>query len=132
MLAEALRLIYPDIDLESKVIVIDDGTGPRIGVWNDPRPQPDAVAIANAVLLSVKAERIAAINAECRARLFARYGTAEEQVSRSLGIYGVAEQESMTAGIAATIDASNVAQNAVLSAVSQTEIEAVTVTWPGI
>ena len=76
--------------------------------------------------------RIAAINAECRARLIARYGPAEEQVSRSIGVYGAQAQSDMQAGIAATIDASNVAQNAILAAADLAAVEAVTVTWPVI
>jgi hypothetical protein len=90
------------------------------------------LATADEILTATKAERIEAINAEARSRLIARYGTAEEQVSRALGIYGTAEQEAMTAGIAATIDASNVAQNAILSATDTATVEAVAVTWPVI
>lgn len=84
------------------------------------------------ILLAVKAERIVAINAECRARLLARYGPAEEQVSRSIGVYGAQEQADMAAGIAATIDASNTAANAVLSAADIAAVEAVSVSWPAI
>lgn len=84
------------------------------------------------VLAATKAERIALINADCRARLIARYGPAEEQVSRSLGIYGTAEQQAMQVGIAATIDASNTASNAILATATVAEMEAVTVQWPVI
>ena len=84
------------------------------------------------VLDAAKAVRIAGINAECRSRLVARYGTAEEQVSRSLGVYGTAERDAMVAGIADTIDASNAASNAVLAAATIQGVEAVTVTWPVI
>lgn len=89
-------------------------------------------ATAAEVLAAAQAQRIAQINAECRARLTARYGTTEEQVSRSLGIYGTAERNAMIAGIADTIDASNVASNAVLAATTIQGVEAVTVTWPAI
>ena len=84
------------------------------------------------ILDAAKAVRIAGINAECRSRLVARYGTAEEQISRSRGVYGAAEREAMTVGIADTIDASNVASNAVLAATTIQDVEAVTVTWPAI
>lgn len=84
------------------------------------------------MLAATKAERIAAINTECRARLVARYGPAEEQVSRSIGVYGAAEQSAMAAGIAATIDASNAAQNAILAAADLAAVEAVSVSWPAI
>jgi hypothetical protein len=84
------------------------------------------------LLNRVKERKIASINAECRARLLARYGPAEEQVSRSFGIYGPAEQQAMQAGIAATIDASNVASNQVLAAATEAAVEAVSVSWPAI
>ena len=89
-------------------------------------------ATAAEVLEAARAVRIAAINAECRARLIARYGPAEEQVSRSIGVYGAQAQSDMQAGIAATIDASNVAQNAILAAADIAAVEAVTVAWPVI
>jgi hypothetical protein len=84
------------------------------------------------LLPAVKSAKITAINTECRSRLIARYGEATEQVSRSLGIYGATEKTAMETGIAATIDASNVASNAVLAATTVAAVEAVTVTWPAI
>ena len=89
-------------------------------------------ATAAEVLAAAQAQRIAQINAECRARLIAKYGTAEEQVSRSLGIYGTAERAAMIAGIADTIDASNTATDAILAAATIEAVEAVTVAWPVI
>lgn len=77
-------------------------------------------------------QKIAAINAECRARLLARFGDPAEQVSRSLGIYGAAEKTAIQTGIAATIDASNTASDAVAAATTVAQVEAVTVTWPAI
>ncbi len=84
------------------------------------------------ILGARKADRLDAINAECRARLLARYGPAEEQVSRSIGVYGAQEQADMQAGIAATIAASNTAANAVLAAADIAAVEAVSVSWPAI
>lgn len=84
------------------------------------------------VLAAHKAMKIAGINFECRSRLLARYGSAEEQVSRSLGIYGASEKSAMETGIAATVDASNAASNVVIGATTITDVEAVTVTWPAI
>lgn len=84
------------------------------------------------ILSAAKAVRIRAINAECRVRLLARYGPAEEQVSRAIGVYGAQEQTDMQAGIAATIDASNTASNSVLAAADIAAVEAVAVTWPAI
>lgn len=84
------------------------------------------------VLDATKAQRIADINAECRARLIARYGTAEEQVSRSIGVYGATEQAALATGVAATIDASNTASNAVLAAADLAAVEAVSANWPVI
>lgn len=89
-------------------------------------------ATAGEILAAHKARRIALINLDCKARLIARYGTAEEQVSRSLGVYGIAEQQGMQAGIAATIDASNAACNVALGSTTIDQVEAVTATWPVI
>lgn len=93
---------------------------------------PSRLATSNEILTATKASRIDTINAECKSRLFARYGPPEEQVSRALGVYGQAERDAMSAGIAATVDASNVASNAIISAVDLAAVEAVTVTWPVI
>ncbi len=84
------------------------------------------------VLAAAKAVRISSINAECRARLLARYGSAEEQVSRAIGVYGATEQAAMPVGIAATIDASNTASNAIIAAADAAAVEAVSVSWPAI
>lgn len=83
-------------------------------------------------LVQIQTQRIAAINAECRARLIARFGPPEEQVSRAIGVYGQVERDALATGVAATIDAANVGQNAVLAATTIQQAEAVTVTWPAI
>lgn len=90
------------------------------------------LATANELLAATKASKIDTINAECKSRLFARYGPAEEQVSRALGVYGQAERDAMQDGIASTIDASNTASNSVIAAADLAAVEAVTVTWPVI
>lgn len=79
-----------------------------------------------------KEAKIKAINAECKARLIARFGEAHEQVSRSIGVYGTAEKTALESGVAAMIDASNVASNAVLAATTVAAVEAVAATWPNI
>lgn len=84
------------------------------------------------ILNATKAVRIATINAECRTRLIARFGAAEEQVSRVLGVYGAAEKAAIETGIAATIDASNTASDAVLAAATVQDVGAVSVSWPVI
>lgn len=89
-------------------------------------------ATTGEILQAAQADKMAAINGECRARLLARYGSAEEQVSRAIGVYGAQEQTDMQTGIAATIDASNTASNAVLAAADIAEVEAVSVSWPAI
>jgi hypothetical protein len=131
-LFEVLKYIKPNV---SSVLceVSDNGSGPYISMWdNSLGVQPTAAAIAAAYLPATKAARIAAINAECRARLIARYGAAEEQVSRSLGIYGLSEQQGMQTGIAATVEASNTASDAVDAATTVVAVEAVIVMWPVI
>ena len=84
------------------------------------------------VIAASKAQRITAINTECRARLLTRFGDPAEQVSRSIGVYGPAEKAALETGIAATIDASNTASDAVTAATTIEAVEAVTVTWPAI
>lgn len=90
-----------------------------------PIPGPSALERA-------KSTKITEINEECRSRLFARFGPPEEQVSRLAGVYGEAERLALSAGIEATVDASNVAQDAILAATTIPQVEAVTVTWPVI
>lgn len=128
---DQLRHIYPSIT-DDDFDVQDDGAGPVIKRWSYAQPQPTQAELDAAVLPAAKAKRIVAINAECRARLIARFGPAEEQVSRSVGVYGAAEQQALASGIAATIDASNAAQNAILAAADIAAVEAVAVTWPVI
>ena len=103
-----------------------------ISAWRRPEPQPTPAEIEAAMLPAAKAQRIAAINAECRSRLIARFGPAEEQVSRSVGAYGTAEQSALKIGIELMVDAANAAQNAILAAADIAAVEAVTVAWPVI
>lgn len=93
----------------------------------DPNPGRPATALGAA-----QYDKIKAINEECRRRIFARFGTAEEQLSRSRGYYGAAETEAMDNGIPAMLDAANAAQDAILAATTTQQVEAVTVTWPAI
>lgn len=130
-LADVLVHLRPGVDLAATLIGDRDGVA-VIERWADPRPQPTQAELDAAMLPSAKAKRIESINAECRARLIARFGPAEEQVSRSIGVYGATEQSAMQAGIAATIDASNTASNAVLAATDIAAVEAVSASWPVI
>lgn len=132
MLAEALKFLRPDIDFLQGCVLQDDGAGPYIKAWRRPEPQPTQAEIEAAALPVSKAERITAINTECRARLLARFGDPAEQVSRAIGVYGLAEKAALETGIAATIDASNTASDAVTAATTVEDVEAVTVTWPAI
>ena len=113
------------------VLVNIDGVQ-TITNWSGATPQPTEAEIETAALPAAKAARITAINAECRARLLARFGDPAEQVSRSIGIYGASEQAALSTGIAATIDASNTASDAVTAATTIEAVEAVAVTWPAI
>lgn len=81
-------------------------------------------------LSEVKAERIATINAECRARLTEYYGDALEQVSRSAGIYGATAQANHSAGVLATIQATNTARDSINAATDTATVGAVAVAWP--
>ena len=134
-LYHALVAAYPGITVgpslgEAECVLLGD----KISGWRRAEPKPSEAALLAAYdpMPDAKANRIASINAECRARLIARFGPAEEQVSRSVGVYGAAEQQALASGIAATIDASNTAQNAILAAADIAAVEAVTVTWPVI
>lgn len=127
---QAVSLAADEVEFTGTFVYGPDGTTPHM-VWDEGLGN---VREKNAteLLVGAKVVKIAAINAECRARLIARYGAAEEQVSRSIGVYGTTEQAALAAGVAATIDASNTASNAVLAAADIAEVEAVTVTWPAI
>jgi hypothetical protein len=93
----------------------------------DPNPGRPTTALGGA-----QYDKIRAINDECKLRIFARFGTAEEQVSRSRGYYGAAEQAAMDTAIPDMLDAANAAQDAILAATTIAQVEAVTVTWPAI
>lgn len=129
MIGDAIEFIRPGVVCGRHYEIAADGT---IAIWRHNSVQPTQAEIAAAELPAAKAQRIAAINADCRARLIARFGTAEEQVSRAIGIYGATEQTALETGIGATIDASNTASNAVLAAADVAAVEAVTVSWPAI
>ena len=109
--------------------VSDNGAGSFTAKFPDGTSR---LVTAGEILIASKAMKIQQINTECKSRLIARYGPAEEQASRALGIYGQAERDAMQAGIAATVDASNTASNAVIAAADVAAVEAVTVTWPVI
>jgi len=87
------------------------------------------VAAISRPLDDLKTERIAAINADCTARILARWPL-EKQISALAGVYGPAELAAMTAWVDDHIAASNVATSAVFDATTQTAMEAVTVAWP--
>lgn len=136
---------YYYIPSESKVTQLDDAVYAGWVAASNPKaqyyqsipnpPDPRATWNGTAWVLSlddIKAQCIARINAECRQRLFTRFGPPEEQISRSLGIYGDAERDALAPGISATIDASNDASDLVLVATTVAEAEAVQPNWPVI
>ena len=132
MIADILKFLYPTLNPLTDYEIVDRGKGMELVSWNASSKPPSMDEIDAARLPAAKSMRITAINTECRARLTTRFGNAEEQVSRSLGVYGAAEKTAITNGIAAMIDASNTASNAVLAASTILDVEAVTVTWPVI
>lgn len=127
-----ISYLFQGIDFEQECLLQDDGAGPYIKAWRRPERQPTQAEIEAAALPVSKAVRITTINAECRARLLARFGDPAEQVSRAIGVYGLAEKSALQTGIAATIDASNTASDAVTAATTIEAVEAVAVTWPAI
>ena len=94
MLVAALQQKYPgirvgyDASFDCVVTATSDGL-PYISHWSYAAPQPtyDEAMVGFIPLLANKAQRIVAINTECRARLLARFGDPAEQVSRSIGVY---------------------------------------------
>ena len=111
---------------------VEEKGGEQLVSWLAQSRQPTEAEIEVAAPAAAKAKRITAINAECRTRLLTRFGDPAEQVSRSIGVYGASEQSALTTGIAATIDASNTASDAVTAATTIEAVEAVAVTWPAI
>lgn len=82
------------------------------------------------ILTATKALRIEQDRQECRRRLVEHYGDALEQTSRRDGDYGATAQANIRAGVPATIDASNVARDAINAAATIEAVEAVIVAWP--
>ena len=110
-------------------------TGPTLRAILGVAPMEPNAGRPTTALGGFRFDKIKAINDECRRRIFARFGMAEEQVSRARGYYGPAETEAMdslTVGIPAMLDAANAAQDAILAATTSAQVEAVTVTWPAI
>ncbi len=126
----------------TEAVWIDNGALPAGTVAYDGELTPDLVwgddvqtlrqPNSAELLVISKMARIDAINAECRARLIARYGPPEKQVSIGIGVYGEQKMTQMKLGIEDMVDASNTASNAIIAATTLAEVEAVTVTWPTI
>lgn len=89
----------------------------------------DGSAWVGPALATLKAERIAQINAECTQRILAVWPL-EKQMSALAGIYGAEQTTAMTDWVDAHIAASDTASDSVDAATTQQQIEAVTVTWP--
>ena len=64
-----LLQIYPDLDLIHTVQVRDDGLGPYIAIWNDPRPQPTAQQLSDALLPAAKQKQILLLKTACKAAI---------------------------------------------------------------
>ncbi len=129
--ANAATLLYMGYVANVDFLASDVGDGSTHVEWLG-QSEPAQELVQTSALPAAKAARIAAINAECRARLVARFGDALEQNSRAVGAYGAAEQAALKPGIETMIDASNTASNAVLAAADIAEVEAVSVSWPAI
>lgn len=100
------------------------------GVWLADDPVAvQAIIDAYDYLAVTKAECIAAVNAECQARIYAVW-PADKQMSALAGIYGEADRVACLAWIESHIAASNVASDAVTAATTVEQAKAVTVLWP--
>lgn len=49
-IAAALKVLFPDIDLDADCLLADEGSGPRIARWSRPEPQPTAEQLAAVVI----------------------------------------------------------------------------------
>ena len=98
------------------------------------RPHPQAQFDGAQWLLppleSVQEQCIRRINQECTRRLIERYGPPERQLSISAGLHGDEARAAWLLGVEATVAASNVASDAILTATTVVQAEAVTATWP--
>jgi hypothetical protein len=104
-------------------------------VWEDTRPLPTLAAVqaawASIELDDAKQTALAAIRADARKRIYAKYSV-ETQLSATAGVYPPAFLDQMRTDIAAVIAASNAAEDAVLAAVSVDAVATITPTWPAI
>lgn len=48
MLTTQIAYLFPGVDFESEVVVVDDGQGAHIAIWNRPEPQPTAEELESA------------------------------------------------------------------------------------
>lgn len=131
MLAEILMYLFPGIKPGIDFQLAGDAGGQRIAEWNYHLPQPTKAEIDAAMLPAIRAAVIEQINTEASLRILESYPL-EKQSSANLGIYPQAYTDKMIADIAAVIQASNDACDAVLAAVDVVGVGAVTVNWPVI
>ena len=128
-IAAALQYLFPTGIPLVDWVVVDNGNGEQIAVWNRQEPQPTEIEIISALLPAAKVAGIAANRAECERRIFARY-PAGRQLSALSGMYDSANVQTMHDWISSMIAAENAAADAIEAAITVATVEAVTVAWP--
>lgn len=98
----------------------------------DPNPGRPTTALGGA-----QYDKIRAINDECKLRIFAVWPIEKQNTAiigklGSVPGYGDAGFAEMETWVDSHVDASNIAQDAILAATTIAQVEAVTVTWPVI
>jgi hypothetical protein len=68
-LAVQLLAIYPDLDLFETVQIVDEGSGPYIAVWLDPRPQPTPDELSAATVLAMRSKRFLELKLACKTEI---------------------------------------------------------------
>lgn len=127
-LATIIAYLYPnarplvDFTIANGTIVQWDGA---IG------PQPTQQQIDDATLPTAKSLRVTDIRAQAQARILAKYPL-WRQTNAALGVYPQAYASQMQADIAAVIEASNAAEDAVTAAADVAAVDAVNPNWPVI
>lgn len=128
-ISAAIEHLRPGVDFVHSVIVQDDGDGPYIAQWNDPRPQPSQAEIDGAMLPGAQAVKLAQIRADAKVQIESQY-PAWRQTNAALGLLPQAYVDTMNAHITAVIAASNTAENAVAAATTIADVDGVTPVWP--
>jgi len=124
----------PQVKLDEWAAAGNPKAAAFVAIPDQPHPQAyyDGAQWVLPPLDDIKQQCIDRINAECTRRLITRYGPPERQLSISAGLHGDEARAAWLLGVEATVAASNVASDAILTATTVAQAEAVTATWPDL